>query len=621
MEYILSTLTTVLLFGILIVLLAAKPKVSRFITSATFAFAGICGLLIYGYGYSVVTDNFLLAILQAVRAVIGSFIGRNEYSSISAAPFMKTDWAQILCALAQICALYATASAVITSIGAQALKRLRLWLGRRANLNLIYGIHDNALSFGKELAAKKKGVVAFVAPKASPAAMTAISNMGCVLLSEAAALKADKAFLRRLGFGKGKRKLTLYALDEDSNKNISYATALLNGLNELQIPAERTGLVLMGQEEAAVSQLQHTPEKYGYGFVTVVNEAQMAARLLTMKYPPCNQISFDAEGRAAEDFRALVIGFGQVGQAVVKSMVMNGQFAGSRFRLDVFARNIREADGSFASRFGSLLEQNDIRFYDSDARSRPMYAYLKENGAALRYIVISTGSEKTNREIAEELLAFLRDTGSKTPVYQCTRSGVAAYNGDGTLGAVHPIYSTGLLCSHTLDQRAMLLNHKYQSQSGKTPLQNWMACDYFSRQSCRAAADFVPAFLRAAGKSEESVAKGDWSLSEKQLESLSETEHLRWCAFHYAMGFSPMDDQEYAERAKEYLRQKEETGKPTIRIGKNMAGRTHACLIPWAGLDALSAKETAITGKAVDYKAMDTDNILSVPSLLQAPEE
>ncbi|MBQ8769050.1 MAG: metallophosphoesterase [Oscillospiraceae bacterium] len=609
MEYILSTLVTAIVFMIFILLLAAKPKVSKAITLGAMTFGGIFGLLIYGCGYSYVTDNFLLAILKAVYSVCRSFVGVNDYGSISDAPFMQAQWMQTLCTFAQICSLYATASAIITSIGTQALKKLRLWLGRRKDLHLIYGTNANALGFGNQLMANRSGAVVFVDPQAASSADTAVSAMGCVLQNDGS---ASEKFLRRIGFGSGKRKITLYALNQDSNKNIQYATRLLASLDALNVSPEKTNLVLMAREEAAVSRLQSTPEKYGYGFVTAVNEPQMAARLLTAKYPPCDVISFDADGKASDDFEALLIGFGQVGQAVLKSLVMNGQFEGSHFKLDVFAKDVDSIDGNFASQFSTLFDEYDIHFHDSDAKSRHMYDHLKQRAQKLRYIVISTGDRKDGHEIAEEILSYLDRIGRSIPVYRCTRQGVTAYDPDGTVKTVHSIYSTELLCSNTLDQKAMIFNHRYQSASGKTAMQAWMECDYFSRQSCRAAADFIPAMLRAAGKT---GIDGDWALSPAQIENLSKTEHLRWCAFHYCMGFTAMTDAEYAERAEAYRQ-----GKP-IRIGKNTLRRTHACLIPWEELDALSAKENTITGKCIDYKAMDTDNVMAIPQLLLSSEE
>ena len=49
-----------------------------------------------------------------------------------------------------------------------------------------------------------------------------------------------------------------------------------------------------------------------------------------------------------------------------------------------------------------------------------------------------------------------------------------------------------------------------------------------------------------------------------------------------------------------------------------MQDRTHACLIGWEELDALSQRESRLTGKELDYKAMDADNVRLIPELLRA---
>ena len=143
-----------------------------------------------------------------------------------------------------------------------------------------------------------------------------------------------------------------------------------------------------------------------------------------------------------------------------------------------------------------------------------------------------------------------------------------------------------------------------------------MVCDYFSRMSSRASADFTHAMLRAAGKTREQVAAGDWDLTAEMLENLSRTEHLRWCAFHYCMGFHTMTDAEFDSRAQEYRHQVAQNGKATIRIGKNMEQRTHACLVDWDELDTLSRKENAITDQNKDYKALDRANVQAIPKML-----
>ena len=129
--------------------------------------------------------------------------------------------------------------------------------------------------------------------------------------------------------------------------------------------------------------------------------------------------------------------------------------------------------------------------------------------------------------------------------------------------------------------------------------------------------DFIEAVLRAAGKTEADALAGNWEFSDVQLENLGKMEHARWNAFHFCMGFMPMSSEEYAARTQIYQEQRRASGKGRIRIGKNLDARTHACLISWDALDALSEKENAITGGKVDYKQMDKNNILLLPELFR----
>ena len=96
---------------------------------------------------------------------------------------------------------------------------------------------------------------------------------------------------------------------------------------------------------------------------------------------------------------------------------------------------------------------------------------------------------------------------------------------------------------------------------------------------------------------------------------------MRWCAFHYVMGFRPMGDEEFDRRAAQYREEMQRAGTASLRIGKDMIRRRHACLIDWDALDALSDKENAVTGGKVDYKQMDRSNVLALPKILRILDE
>ena len=134
--------------------------------------------------------------------------------------------------------------------------------------------------------------------------------------------------------------------------------------------------------------------------------------------------------------------------------------------------------------------------------------------------------------------------------------------------------------------------------------------------SSRASADYAPAFLKMAGISAGTVPEGSW-VSGELLENMAISEHERWCAFHYCMGFRPMTKEEFDSRCRMYLAEKAKNPATRYRIGKDVRARIHCCLIPWEELDELSARENAVTGKSVDYKQMDRNNVLTLPELLK----
>ncbi|MCM1027293.1 MAG: hypothetical protein NC432_12730 [Roseburia sp.] len=623
MENFMGVSITVILFtavGFLamVVGLVASRKHAAQLTGAATVLAALGGFFTYGYGFSRQIEFMPLAVVRAVQASLGMFMGRNDFSAVSGTPIFSHPTAQVFFWLVHLFALYATASAALTTIGAGALRRLRLLLIYRGNLDIIYGVDGDSVSFGKKLVEQQgRRAVVFVDHSAAPGLAGEISGMGAVLFTATTAVSPNLSFLRNVGM-RPNRQLTLYAMQKDPARNLQYAETLLKALQEKEIPCERTSLVLFCAEETDAGVFQALNDSYGYGSVAAFDAAGLAARVLVREYPPCDAISFGPDGRAVQNFEALLVGFGQVGQAVLRQLVMNGQFEGSAFRLTVFAPDCSQVNGCLTNYSRELTAQYSIDFQPYDGRSREMYQYLFQHRSTLRYIVVCTGNERLNQEIADELTRYLGHLGAEAAVYQCSYQGVVRQSGAGRPAVRKGIYTPELLCTNALDRMAIALNQCYCEGNGRTASENWTSCDYFSRNSSRASADFIPALIRAAGRSAEQVLAGDWTLTEEQLENLSRTEHLRWCAFHYVMGFEPMSREIYAERCARYRAEKEEFGKSSLRIGKDMEAHRHACLIPWEELDALSEAENAVTGGNVDYKAMDRNNVLILPKVWKA---
>lgn len=607
-------------FAAWVVLLNVKPEYTSRATAMCGAVGVMGGLLLYGYGYLALGEQPAVAVLRSVFAVCRMFLGEHEFADLETVALYSKDGIRLLAWIVHLLAFYTTASVAISVIGKEALKKLRVRFGKSREISILYGIHADGVELGKRLEYEKKNIVVYVDPEPDSEASHLITSAGQLLRTDSGATEASTSFLRSIGAFRKKRKVTLYALSADPVQNLHYARNALDALKDGGVAPEATRLVILSREDLPVDTLQNSKDAYGYGFVTSFREYALAARLMIRNYPPCDYLSFDHQGRAMEDFHVLMIGFGRVGQAVLKQLVMNAQFAGSQFRAVVFDPQCAGATGFFARQHQGVLDHYDIAFRPYDGRSKELCDYLTEHKDTLKYVVVNTGMAERNDEIAEDLAAMLRQLGSRAPVIQCTHRELCMQTAEQEEPVRTGVYSSDVLYTNDIDEMAMIVNQQYQTGSGKTALENWMVCDYFSRMSCRAFADAIGGFLKAAHKTQEQVLAGDWDLTPEQLENMSIMEHERWCAFHYCMGFLPMSEEEFRDRAEQYRKQAE-NGKPSIRIGKNMQGKTHACLIGWDALDVLSREENAITGKNLDYKQMDRENVLAIPALLRAQKE
>ncbi len=608
-------LLTVLLFLLILLSLGFQPKIIGRMTGLLLFLTTAAGMLLYGWGFWALEQSVGQATVRTLFAVFCMFLGRNEIGAISAVPPLDTPFAQVVLYLIHLLALYCTASAVVQTIGVRLVRTLHLLLMRRGDLNLIYGVNAHTLAFAGELIGDAAGTVVFADGDAGNDDELRCLKIGSLLFSDADAAAPNPAFLRRLGVGG--RQMTLYCLHDSPAENLRYAAAMRDALQKAGIDPARTALTAMLPDGAAGAFLQNGGEHYGYGSVSAAEPAELLARLLIRTAPPYRTLSFDETGRATEDFEALIVGFGKRGQAVLRALVQNGQFAGSHFRAVVVAKNYRDQAGSFFSRYPALCDEYDVTFLDLDARGVELYRAVAERGRRLKYAVLCAGSEKENGEIALELGELFRRLKITAPILQCAPNGIRVSAADGTSSTAAAVYTTGILCGELLDERAKLLNHQYHLAEGHTAGEDWAACDYFSRLSCRAAADFADALLFAAGTDSDTVRREGFSPAPALLETLAETEHLRWCAFHAAAGYRTMPEETWEARAAQYRADVETTGASSIRIGKDTERRLHACLVGWEALDALSARENAVTGGRVDYKEMDRDNVRMIPAILR----
>lgn len=603
---------TLVIYLALFVNVAVSPKNAKRLLALTGAVALIGGLVFYSRCFSYeYSQNPFMAIMQTCYIVCLQFLGESPYEIMQA--FLEdTDLrTQLIMTVLCFCGVFTTAGTAIAAIGSKFLRKIRVWLQWRTPLAIIQPLNPETLEFARELIQDKQDLVIFADETPDPACVEAAEQLGCLVRTDKDAVEGTARFLNSIGVRKGSRKLSVYALSSDQFSNRQYARNLVQAMQQRDLHPHQTSLTIFGNEDSTDNKVLCADNNYSFGSMMCISQEQMAARLLLQKAPTWDTMTFDEAGRATCNFHALVVGSGKVGQAVVKQIVMNGQFEGSKFKLSIFDPKYQSVVGKLRYECDQLFTKYTIEEHESDARSCEMFNFLKKELHALRYIVVCTGNDATNLEVAQQLIHYLSAHNSELPVHICSRRGLQRITA--TDVTRWGIFSCQVLCTDEIDRKAMLLNNIYCGGTEETIRKTWDECNYFNRMSSRASADYAPAFLKMAGLSD--MPEGSWYTPE-QLENMAKSEHLRWCAFHYCMGFRTMTEEEFAQRSKIYLEKKAADPNTGYRISKDVPARIHRCLILWDDLDELSAAENAVTGKNVNYKQMDRDNVTMLPQLM-----
>ncbi|MBQ9008786.1 MAG: hypothetical protein IJ088_05580 [Clostridia bacterium] len=559
------------------------------------------GILFYSYTYTCMSGFSAHTVLRAVLMICRMFSGVNDFDGFRSTPLGQSNFLVTLFFLAHLAAFYVTASAAIEILGKHLLRRIRIALLRKGSLSLFYGCTPESIQFGRRYG--QHSSLIYVVDEDNNTSRSIVESIRGILFSGGSSLCTTQEFLRTIGLhDSDSRQLDVYCMSENADQNLRYATAFLDAIRQRNISPDNTSLFLLGIQEIKTAGLMALGDQYGYGHVFASTNHELIARLLIRKVPPWSLLHFDRSGRATNNFHAVIVGFGQMGRSVLRHLVMNGQMEGSNFRADIFDQNMSSLAGLLRTRYSAMMEEYDILVHADSAQSDTFYSILRDS--SLSMIILCTASSAMNRELALDIEHWYEVNGNCPVIIQCTPHTL-------TIGMNE--YHLGDFDVRSMDRMAMIINHTYTN--GPSEEIDWRGCDPFSRASSRASADFFPALLHASGLTNEEVLAGKWPPPPDVLENLAKSEHQRWCAFHLSMGYRPMSDTEFNERAARY-----QAGEK-VRITKNSENMSHACIVPWDELDHLSEKEKAVTGKKTDYKSMDRNNVLAIPDMLRKERE
>ncbi|MBR1657148.1 MAG: hypothetical protein IJ697_01610 [Synergistaceae bacterium] len=633
-EIALACILSTVLFAALIIYISKHPQKSTKPLKIIFVFMFISGMILYCYCHYQVLEkanqsgnpeNSLFAwakdawaskiLYISMRSVID--VGMMFYGRADSDAFYKLDEAKdplyvCLFWLINVVSFCTAASALLIHFGNDLLRWIKIAQTKVSDIDLVYGVSPDSIAFGRNIAETKGRMLIYVDSIIGEDFEASIRDMGGLSYSDKDALKATQSFLKEIRVRPLKTRLRLFALSYKYDNNLQYARMMSESLQKAGILPEQTELVLLGSDEWKGIIFQSGENQYGYGKVLSFDEYEMSARLLINKYPPCNAIHFDTDGRATENMEVLIVGFGRIGHEVLRKLIANGQFEGSRFHATIYQPDVENIAGFFKSQYPLMFakENYDIDFQLHGGRGSEIFSFLRENAPKLKYIVICLEDRDLARDIAVRMVESLQIMGYSLNVYTCDSKSVRCYSQYARECETYMICDSDLLYSGELDRYAMELNHRYCG--GSSLNEDWKKCAYFDRMSSRASVDYlIPVIRRITAKTNSNA------LTHEQRENLAKSEHLRWCAFHYTFGFDVMDKNEFIQRVKDRQNEIRQFGKSSIKVTKDNKKLTHVCLVDWDELDEISRIENSLTHGNRDYKESDRMNVDMVAEIMR----
>lgn len=544
---------------------------------------------------------------------------------------------QVLFWLCHVLALVVTVSAVMGLFGRQLIHAMRLRMPYDF-CTIICGSSDQALTLGENIATHdgtahpdSKHLVVYLVPEITEQLSEDVASWGAV------PVEYDKtnfgAMLRRAGFGaKSGRipQLRVIIIPDKATEAVNILDQTLDLAAQLNMEPQRLALYLISENRWV---LQYARDRHSPWAVHLACEAELAARRMIINHPPYLALPFE-NGIACRDLVVMILGFGSSGSQALLRLIVGGQFVGSNMRAIVVDKDMNNLRGSFRRSYPGFFLENSccsFSFHQIDVGNEDFFALLDTVGADVNYIVAALNDDNLNLETAQAVADHYRRAGRPKPHMSLAVSiDTGAQIGNTTFfSGQKDIYSESVVIRNSTDAMAMAANFAYvESLNGpqdRSPEEIWYQdTSPVSQASSRASADFFHTMLHLAGITEQqAIDSGVLTTDDTLARTLAHTEHLRWNAFHYSIGYTPMPMARVEERLDQMIA---DGAEDLWACRKDSSEAQHACLVSWDDLAKVSSQINKLMEKRGileprNFQDSDFAIIKSIPQSLKVAKE
>ena len=644
-----------LVLAIVTLILMTRGKFARrIIFRILFFIAVIGGFSFYTYAFLKPDSGFADTLFAALRGIVSTarmFILDPDYFELAvleeAEWLTGNRWWLILFWLCHISALIVIQSALFYLFGRKYIDRFRMYFGLHREVYIIKGSNQNAIRLGENIATHDASqkypdtnrLIVFLTNEEDDSKKTyeKVARFGGIVLP----LDQNNNLvycLRETGLGTRWRtryrkntKYNIVLMPEDRSASED-ARTVVEYANRKRVSRENLDIFAImasdwDREELESLALQKDKEQRVYPYTFhLASEVELSARQMVLNHPPFKCMAFDFNaGVTTHNFTVLILGFGEMGQHALLRLIMNGQFVGSRMQAIIIDKDANRLRDRFLYRHPSLDLCCQMKFQCFDVPHKSLHEFLNKTDN-LDYVVIALDNGDMNKQAALDIRLHYERAGiniHKMPFIAIadTDGGVQKKKSDENIfkfGSSEDLYRESLIIREEIDKMAIAVNDTYRTQYGGKP---WNELDWFDQESSRASADFIPAMLYLTGIDKNKAMRRDILTDNIALaEILAHTEHLRWNAFHAAMGWRTMNLEELRRR----FELNSGGGKSLYAFRKDPVTRQHICLATWDELDTikesyhdLSSRVNDPDKQKRDFKELDRQIIRSIPKFLR----
>jgi len=578
----------------------------------------IGGGLVYFIGYQAEENHSIIGnLFQAIFSTCRLFILGNDLVEIS--PEIKESYSfHLWFSVFAASAVFTFASLVLHLFAKDFLVRRNIKKTKPKVNHFFFGMNQASFSLSKDLLKNKNGLVVFVKDVYEEDYHSFYPNIienGAYVIKresiwESIHLEKEEGIAHIYSKKKNHHKTAdedeklfchlkvledkikeaethLYFLTEDEDWNIITAHQLIQELQELPIK-NMVRIHVSTNTESAFRQFFEWSRMDSNGIhISLHNHATIIARELIYNHNPIDSIDINTDKAIANsDFNALILGFGQIGNEILRKLIEHGQFVGSEFHATVLDKCMSTLKGRFEYLYPGAVSNYDLNFIQAEVGHSDFYTVIKNKINSLNYIVIALGDDKLNMQTAMDILKMDRKNNHNFKILvQISNNNYYKNLPEQNLnniiifGRDNEIYTEKVIVQGELEYKGRKIHEVYSRQFNLT--KTFDDLDLFKQLSNISSAEHLNTKLKLVGLTEEKVklfpnkkAFLD-SLTNTQKYNLSYGEHLRWNAFHFSNGWSTLDAKNLPDNPDYSDRQNEQTCQ-------------HVCLVDWNSLIQLS---------------------------------